>query len=416
MNSSLPKLQVLDGLEVKGRRVLLRVDLNVPMEHGRVTDDTRLKAVIPTITELAGKGAKVILLSHFGRPQGKFTPSFSLAPLVDVLADALAENGTPYNVHFGVDVLGEVATRAVEKVQNGEVLLFENLRFHAEEEANGPAFARALAALGEIFVNDAFSVSHRAHASVTGVAEFLPAYAGRLLQREVEAISALLQNPARPLMAVVGGAKISTKLAILEHLVEKVDVLAIGGAMANTFLLAQGGAIGNSLAEPDLQPTAQRIMEKARNCNCRLLLPRDFLATKEFAPSAAGCVVDADAIPNGMMQLDIGPESVQEVMDALREAKSLLWNGPFGAFEMRPYGAATSVIARLAAARTRKGELFSIAGGGDTVAALHTAGLAGEFSYLSTAGGAFLEMVEGKTLPGIAALLSPAGKLKKGAG
>lgn len=409
-------LRVLDEADVSGKTVLVRVDINVPMEHGRVADMTRIRAVLPTLMELADKQAKVVLLAHFDRPGGKFVPALSLAPLVDVLQaelDAAAgititaedENPRhPYPVKFGVDCVGKAAGQAVAEAQCGEILVLENLRFHAGEEANDAGFAKALAALGAVYVNDAFSVSHRAHASVTGIAAHLPAYAGRLLQREVEAIGQLLGNPQRPLLAVVGGAKISTKLAILDNLCGKVDTLVIGGAMANTFLLAQGNAIGTSLHEPDLVATARHILAHAQELGCRILLPRDVVVARKFSPSAPCEVVPAHAIPEDAMQLDVGPETVLEVAEAIRDSKSLIWNGPMGAFETRPFDGATVVLARMAAGRTRAGELFSLAGGGDTVSALSHAGLERGFSYLSTAGGAFLEWIEGKKLPGIAVL------------
>lgn len=409
-------LRTLDDAEVTGKSVLVRVDMNVPMEHGRVADMTRIRSILPTLMELADKQAKVVLLAHFDRPKGKFVPSMSLAPLVDVLQaqldaaagvtiDAEAENPQhPYPVKFGVDCIGKAAEQAVASAQCGEILLLENVRFHAGEEANDAAFAKALAALGDMYVNDAFSVSHRAHASVTGIAAHLPAYAGRLLQQEVEAIGQLLGNPQRPLLAVVGGAKISTKLEILDNLCGKVDTLVIGGAMANTFLLAQGKAIGQSLHEPDLVATAMRILVHAEELGCRILLPRDVVVTRKFASSAPCEVVPVEAIPQDAMQLDVGPESVLEVAEAIRDSKSLIWNGPMGAFETRPFDASTTVLARMVAGRTRAGELFSLAGGGDTVSALSHAGLEGGFSYLSTAGGAFLEWIEGKKLPGVAVL------------
>lgn len=409
-------LRTLDDAEVAGKAVLVRVDLNVPMEHGRVADMTRIRSLLPTLTELADKGAKVVLLAHFDRPKGKFVPAMSLAPLVDVLQGELdraagvtidkddAEAVHPYPVRFGVDCIGNAARQAVAEVQAGEILMLENVRFHKGEEDNDADFARELASLGDVFVNDAFSVSHRAHGSVVGIAAHLPAYAGRLLQREVEAIGQLLGNPQRPLMAVVGGAKISTKLEILDNLCSKVDTLVIGGAMANTFLLAQGKSIGTSLHEPDLVATAKRILAHAQELGCKIVLPQDVVVTRKFAASAACEVVSADAMPADAMQLDVGPETVLEVAALIRESKSLIWNGPMGAFEMRPFDASTTVLARMAAGRTRAGELFSLAGGGDTVSALSHAGLEEAFSYLSTAGGAFLEWIEGKKLSGVAVL------------
>lgn len=411
-------LRTLDDADVAGKTVLVRVDMNVPMEHGRVSDMTRIRAILPTLTELADKQAKVVVLTHFDRPKGKFVPAMSLAPLVDVLQselDAYAEFSAsnaesaevvqhPYPVKFGVDCVGNAARSAVAEAQAGDILVLENVRFHAGEEANDAAFAKELASLGDVFVNDAFSVSHRAHASVVGIADYLPAYAGRLLQREVEAIGKLLGNPKRPLMAVVGGAKISTKLEILDNLCSKVDTLVIGGAMANTFLLAQGKSIGTSLHEPDLVQTAKRILAHAQELGCTIVLPQDVVVTRKFAPSAPCEVVSVDAMPDDAMQLDVGAETVLHVAECIRNSKSLIWNGPMGAFEMRPFDASTTVLARMVAGRTKSGELFSLAGGGDTVAALSHAGLEDAFSYLSTAGGAFLEWIEGKKLPGVAVL------------
>lgn len=398
-------LRTLDDAEVAGRTVLVRVDLNVPMERGRVADLTRIRVLLPTLTELADKNAKVVLLAHFDRPKGKFVPALSLAPLVDVLEQEInAYNATNYTVKFGVDCVGNAARKAVAGAKCGEILVLENVRFHPGEEEGSPHFARDLAALGDIFVNDAFSVSHRAHASVVGIAQYLPAYAGRLLQQEVEAFDRLLDNPKRPLMAVVGGAKISTKLEILEHLCSKVDTLVIGGAMANTFLLAQGKSIGTSLHEPNLVDTAKRILAHAQTQGCEIVLPSDVVVTREFAASAACEVVPSDAMPADAMQLDVGPESVLHIAECIRSSQSLIWNGPMGAFETRPFDASTTVLARMVAGRTRAGKLFSLAGGGDTVSALSHAGLESGFSYLSTAGGAFLEWIEGKELPGVAVL------------
>lgn len=424
-------LHTLDKADVAGKTVLVRVDINVPMEHGRVADMTRIRAFLPTLRELADKGAKVVVLAHFDRPKGKFVPSLSLAPLVDVLAAELNTGDIPaapraqdsalsaaqlsevqegeesparYVVRFGVDCIGKAAQQAVADAGYGEIVLLENVRFHAGEEANDTEFARELAALGQVYVNDAFSVSHRAHASVTGIAAYLPAYAGRLLQREVEAFDRLLGNPQRPLMAVVGGAKISTKLEILDNLCSKVDTLVIGGAMANTFLLAQGKPIGQSLHEPDLLDTARRILAHAKESGCQLVLPRDVVVAQRFAASAPCEIVPVEDMPADAMQLDVGPETVHHVSQLIRESKSLVWNGPMGAFETRPFDASTTVLARMVASRTRTGDLFSLAGGGDTVSALSHAGLADTFSYLSTAGGAFLEWIEGKELPGVAVL------------
>lgn len=406
-------LRTLDDVDVKGKTVLVRVDLNVPMVKGKVSDLTRITSLLPTLHELADKKARVVLLSHFDRPNGKFVPSMSLAPLVDVLErelnrDSAGSKHTKYTVKFGVDAVGKAAREAVDAVQPGEILLLENIRFHAGEEANDPAFAKALASLGDIFVNDAFSVSHRAHASVTGIADYLPAYAGRLLEREVDAFDKLLHNPRRPLAAVVGGAKISTKLEILEHLTTQVDYLVIGGAMANTFLKAQGYAIGKSLYEPDLVPTAKRILDTAGGFGCEVVLPLDVVVAQEFAPSPHCRIVRIDTIPEGWMQLDVGPETVHQLSKLFIECESVVWNGPLGAFETKPFDASTVACARMVCGRTRLGKMFSLAGGGDTVAALAHAGLTEEFSYLSTAGGAFLEWLQGTLLPGVKVLLKDA--------
>lgn len=395
-------INTLDGLDVAGKVVLVRVDLNVPMSKGRVSDMSRIRAILPTLRELAESRAKVVVLSHFDRPKGKFIPAMSLSPLIDVVDAALnagVENNIP--VKFGVDCIGQAAKGAVSSLQPGEVLILENLRFHAGEEANDPEFARQLAALGDIYVNDAFSVAHRDHASITGIARLLPAYAGRLLQREVEAFEQLLEHPKRPLAAVVGGAKISTKLEILGHLLCKVDYLIIGGAMANTFLKAQGHEIGTSLFEPDLVDTARQILADAKAQGCELILPVDVVVARRFEASAEAQIVPVDAIPKDAMQLDVGPETVLQLLELLKQCRSVVWNGPLGAFETRPFDVATTQLARMVAGRSRAGELFSMAGGGDTVSALAHAGLAGEFSYLSTAGGAFLEWLQGNQLPGI---------------
>lgn len=395
---------ILDDLNVAGKKVLLRMDLNVPMQGGKVRDMTRILKQIPTLRELSDKGAKVIVLSHFGRPQkktGGYDPDLSLSPLVDALSEAL---GKP--VKFGLDCVGSEAQSATRDMQNGEIVLLENLRFHKEEEKNDPLFAAQLASLGELFVNDAFSCSHRAHASVVGLAELLPNAAGRLMQAELDTLETLFNTPKRPLAAVVGGSKISTKLAILDHLIEKVDVLIIGGAMAHTFLAAQGHEVGKSLCETDLLPTAKKIMEHAQQKGCEILLPRDVVVTKTFSAHAPNHMVRASEIGAEEMALDIGLESLAAMAKAVRRCKMLIWNGPLGAFETSPFDVGTVVLARVVAAQTRAGKLHSVAGGGDTVAALAHAGLFDEFSYLSTAGGAFLEWMEGKPLPGVAALRS----------
>lgn len=395
---------ILDDLKVAGKKVLLRMDLNVPMQGGKVRDMTRILKQVPTLKELSDKGAKVIVLSHFGRPQkttGGYDPDLSLAPLVDALSEAL---GKP--IKFGLDCIGSEAENATRGMQNGEIVLLENLRFHKEEEKNDPLFAVSLASLGELFVNDAFSCSHRAHASVVGLAEKLPSAAGRLMQAELETLEKLFNTPERPLAAVVGGSKISTKLGILEHLIEKVDVLMIGGAMAHTFLAAQGKEVGKSLCEVDLIPTAKKILDQAYTSGCEIILPKDVVVTNDFAAHAPNRMVRADEIAADQMALDIGLESLVAMAKAVRRCKMLLWNGPLGAFETSPFDVATVVLARVVAAQTAAGKLHSVAGGGDTVAALVHAGLADEFSYLSTAGGAFLEWMEGRPLPGVAALRS----------
>ena len=391
-------VRTLDGADLKGKRVLVRVDLNVPMENGRVADRTRLERVIPTIQEIADKGGKVVLLSHFGRPKGR-DPKQSLKPIAAALSDVL---GRP--VAFAEDCIGEAAAKAVEAMKEGDILLLENTRFHAGEEKNDSGFAKALATLGDVYVNDAFSAAHRAHASTEGLAHVLPAYAGRAMQAELDALAKGLEAPARPLVAVVGGAKVSTKIDLLENLVARVDALVIGGGMANTFLQAIDIGVGRSLAERDLGATARRIMDKARETNCAIILPVDAVVAGELKANAPHHTYGIDAIPSDGMILDIGAQSVDRVNAAINDAATLVWNGPLGAFEHVPFDQGTVAAARHAAARTRQGKLVSVAGGGDTVAALNHAGVAGEFTYVSTAGGAFLEWLEGKPLPGVEAL------------
>lgn len=394
--------RTIDDLDVKNKTVLVRLDLNVPMASGRVVDDTRLRRQLPTVQELAKRGAKVVILSHFDRPGGKFVPSMSVAPLVDALAKALG-----CEVKFGVDSIGPAAREAVSALKNGEIILLENLRFHAEEEKNDPHFARELAALGDLYVNDAFSCSHRAHASVALLPTLLPAAAGRLMQEELATLGTLFAKPERPLAAVVGGSKVSTKLALLENLLEKVDVLIIGGAMANTFLCAEGHAVGKSLCETDMLETARRILAKAKAGGCEIMLPVDVVAASAFAPHATNVIVPVNAIPAQATVLDIGPETLVALAQKLATCRTLLWNGPIGAFETAPFDGGSVQLARIIAGLTHSGNMQSVAGGGDTVAALTHAGLAGAFSYLSTAGGAFLEWMEGKELPGVAALAAP---------
>ena len=379
--------------------MLLRADLNVPLHDGRITDRTRLERLTPTIRELAGKGGRVIVCSHFGRPKGKPDPAFSLAPVAAALGEVL---GRP--VAFAADCIGPVAQAAVAALAPGEVLILENTRFHAGEEANDPEFARALADLADFYVNDAFSAAHRAHASTEAVAHLLPAYAGRLMQRELEALAAALDHPARPLAALVGGAKVSTKLDLLGNLIERVDALVIAGAMANTFLAANGIGIGASLEEPGMHETARRIEAEAKAAGCEIILPVDAVTATEFRANPPTRVVAIEAVAPGTLILDLGPASVARLAEKLAGWKTLVWNGPLGAFETPPFDAGTTALARAVAARTAAGALRSVAGGGDTVSALHHAGVAERFSYVSTAGGAFLEWLEGKTLPGVAAL------------
>ena len=395
--------KTIDSERVSGKRVLVRVDLNVPMKNGKVTDATRIERAAPTLKELAEKGAKVIVLSHFGRPDGKRVPEMSLRPLVEPLARAL---GKP--VAFAEDCIGEQAETAVRDLKPGDVLLLENLRFHKEEEKNDAAFVDKLAALGDIYVNDAFSAAHRAHASTEGVAHRLPALAGRLMQAELEALHKALGNPKRPVCAVVGGAKVSTKLELLGNLVGKVDKLIIGGGMANTFMQAQGIQVGKSLSEKDLGKTALEILEKAKAAKCQVLLPVDVVVAAEFKAGAASKVVDAKACPDDQMILDVGPKSIALYQKEVAECATLVWNGPLGAFEIKPFDAGTVALARTVAELTGAKKLLSVAGGGDTVAALAAAGVEEKFSYVSAAGGAFLEWMEGKTLPGVAALIRAA--------
>ncbi len=388
-----------DAGPLQGKRVLLRVDLNVPMDAGRVTDATRIERVVPTIREIAGQGGKVVLLAHFGRPKGKREAKDSLEPVVATLSEKL---GSP--VAFATDCIGEPASAAVAAMKDGDVLLLENTRYHAGEETNDPAFADALAANGDVYVNEAFSAAHRAHASTEGLAHRLPAYAGRLMQAELDALTQGLEAPKRPVIALVGGAKVSSKIDLLENLVTKVDMLVIGGGMANTFLHAQGKPVGKSLCEKDLAETAIRILAAAEAAKCRIILPVDAVVASEFKANAANETVSVDAVPEGGMILDAGPKSVALIDAAIDEAATLVWNGPLGAFELTPFDAATVAAARHAADRTAAGRLVSVAGGGDTVAALNHAGVSEQFSYISTAGGAFLEWLEGKTLPGVEAL------------
>ena len=391
----------LDDLDVAGKRVLLRADFNVPMKGGKVTDLTRIERGAVTIRELAARGARIVVLSHFGRPGGKRVPDMSLKPIASALSGVL--EGKP--VAFAEDCVGPAAGNVINALAPGGVALLENLRFHAEEEKNDLAFARALAAEGDLYVNDAFSCAHRAHASTEAIAHLMPAAAGRLMQAELEHLGKALAEPKRPVMAIVGGAKVSTKLDLLGNLVSKVDLLVIGGGMANTFLHAQGAGIGKSLAEKDLAATALRIVEKAAAANCAIILPVDAVVAFQFAANSPSHAYGLDAIPPDGMILDVGPQSVVRIRAAIDDAATLVWNGPLGAFEMTPFDRGTVLAARHAAERTKAKRLISVAGGGDTVAALNQAGVAADFTYVSTAGGAFLEWLEGKTLPGVAALL-----------
>lgn len=393
------QFKTLDDADVAGKRVLLRVDLNVPIKDGEVGDRTRIERILPTIREIADKGGRVILLAHFGRPKGQPNPEMSLEPLAPVLSQML---GTP--VGFADDCVGPVAAGIVAALKDGNVVLLENTRFHAGEEKNDEEFASQLASLGDIFVNDAFSAAHRAHASTEGLARHLPSYAGRTMQAELEALEKGLGNPERPVVAVVGGAKVSTKIDLLSNLVTRVDALVIGGGMANTFLAAQGIDVGKSLCEHDLADTARSILDAAKTAGCEIVLPVDAVVAREFKAGAANETVAVDAVPADAMILDAGPKTVDLVSGWLDRAKTLVWNGPLGAFEIEPFDAATMAAARHAARRTKAGDLVSVAGGGDTVAALNQAGVADDFTYVSTAGGAFLEWMEGKPLPGVEVL------------
>ncbi|QOZ23263.1 phosphoglycerate kinase [Bradyrhizobium sp. CCBAU 51753] len=390
--------RTLDDVDVKGKRVLLRVDLNVPMEGGRVTDATRLERVVPTITEISDKGGKVILLAHFGRPKGRDAKD-SLKPVAAELAKVIKRP-----VGFADDCIGEVAAKAVGAMKDGDIVCLENTRFHKEEEKNDAGFVAELAKLGDIWVNDAFSAAHRAHATTEGLGHKLPAYAGRTMQAELDALGKALDAPTKPVIAIVGGAKVSTKIELLENLVSKVDALVIGGGMANTFLHAQGVAVGKSLAEKDLAATALRILDKANAANCAIILPVDAVVASQFAANAPAHAYGLDAIPTDGMILDVGPQSIARIHAAIDDAATLVWNGPLGAFELTPFDRGTVVSAKHAAQRTKSKKLISVAGGGDTVAALNQAGVGGDFTYVSTAGGAFLEWMEGKPLPGVEVL------------
>ena len=389
----------LDDLEPAGRRILVRLDLNVPMANGKVSDMTRIERSAPTVRELSERGARVVVLAHFGRPKGQRNPEMSLAPVARAFGEVLGKD-----VAFADDCIGPAAASVVDALGNGDVALLENVRFHPGEEKNDPAFVKELAALGDVYVNDAFSAAHRAHATTEGLAHVLPAAAGRLMQAELEALNSALGDPARPVAALVGGAKVSSKLDVLTNLIDKVDTLIIGGGMANTFLYAQGKEIGASLCEKDLADTARDIMAKAEAAGCTILLPKDATIAREFKAGAASEVVPSDQCPGDAMILDIGLDAIDELQARLAETKTLVWNGPMGAFEIEPFDRGTNAVAQAAAEATRAGNMVTVAGGGDTVAALAKAGVVDQFSYVSTAGGAFLEWLEGKELPGVAAL------------
>ena len=393
--------KTMDSLnDVRGKRVLVRVDLNVPMIDGKVSDLTRIERIAPTVLELSDKGAKVILLAHFGRPKG-IDATLSLAPVATAASQVFGRA-----VAFASDCIGAPAESAISVMKDGDILCLENTRFHKGEEANDPAFVVALAALGDIFINDAFSAAHRAHATTEGLAHHLPAYAGRTMQAELEALEKGLGKPVKPVVAIVGGAKVSTKIDLLMNLVKKVDALVIGGGMANTFLAAKGINVGKSLCEHDLAPTARQIMIEAATAGCAIVLPEDGVVAREFKANAANEIVDVNAIPADAMMLDVGPKSVAAITAWIEKAHTLVWNGPLGAFEIAPFDAATVAAAKVAARQTKAGKLTSVAGGGDTVSALNHAGVADDFTYVSTAGGAFLEWMEGKVLPGVEVLKS----------
>lgn len=391
--------RTIDNADFADKRVLVRVDLNVPMKDGAVSDSTRIHAAASTISDVAEAGGKVILLAHFGRPKGERVAEMSLAPVRAAIAETIDRP-----VDFAEDCIGELAEAAVGEMAPGDILLLENTRFHAGEEQNDPAFVDSLAALGDAYVNDAFSAAHRAHASTEGLARKLPSYAGRSMEKELKALEAALGNPKRPVVAVVGGAKVSSKIDLLENLITRVDFLVIGGGMANTFLVAKGTAVGKSLAEPDLAETANRIIAAAEKSGCEIVLPVDAVIAREFKADPPTETVAVSSVPDDAMILDVGPASIEAVKATFDKAVTLVWNGPLGAFELSPFDVATVAAARHAAALTSDGKLLSVAGGGDTVAALNHAGVTDQFSYVSTAGGAFLEWLEGKPLPGVDAL------------
>jgi phosphoglycerate kinase len=395
----MPTFKTIDDLDVQGRKVLVRADLNVPMRDGNISDTTRIDRSLPTINDLIDKGAMVIITSHFGRPKGQVVPEMSLRPVA-----AAVENATGRTVVFGTDCIGEAAEKAIFEASSGDIVLLENLRFHAGEEKNDAAFADQLAALADVYVNDAFSCAHRAHASTEAIAKRLPTAAGRLMQSELEALGKALEAPVHPVAALIGGAKISTKMDVLGHLIERVDQLIIGGGMANTFLYAQGVNVGKSLCEVDMADQAREIMENAAAAGCEVVLPIDAVVAEEFAEGAANETVPVGSVPPTGMILDVGPASIDDLKQRLASCKTLVWNGPLGAFEISPFDMGTNAVAQEAARLTSEGSLLSVAGGGDTVAALANASAVDAFTYVSTAGGAFLEWLEGRTLPGVAAL------------
>ncbi|NHN89185.1 phosphoglycerate kinase [Acetobacter conturbans] len=396
--------KTLDSLDPRGKKILLRADLNVPVHDGAISDLTRIERLAPTIRELADKGGRVIVVSHFDRPKGKPVPALSLAPISEALAKALGKKVT-----FVPDCIGKVAQSAAAAMQDGDVIVLENTRFYAGEEKNDPEMAKSLAALADVYVNDAFSAAHRAHASTEGVAHHLPSFAGRLMEIELNALKAALENPERPVGAIVGGAKVSTKLDLLDNLIEKVDMLAVGGAMANTFLAAQGYSVGKSLKEDDMLDTAKAIMAKAKERGCDLVLPVDVVVSSDFMAGAPTETVAASAIPADWMALDVGPKTTALLIQKLSTLKTLVWNGPLGVFELPPFDEGTNAVAQAAAKLTKEGKLKTVAGGGDTVSALRHAHVLHDMSYVSTAGGAFLEWLEGKILPGVV-MLSQAGE------
>lgn len=396
----LEHLKSIDMADVAGKRVLVRGDLNVPCQNGEVSDATRIERLLPTITALADRGARVVILSHFGRPKGEVNLDMSLSPVADKVKALLPDR----RVGFATDCVGLVAQTAIDSLQDGDIVVLENVRFHPGETANDPEFAKALAALGDVYVNDGFSTAHRAHASTEGIAHFLPSYAGLLMMAEVNALRKALEAPKRPVAAVVGGAKVSTKIELLTHLVSRLDMIIVGGGMANTFLYAQGIKVGTSLCEPDFVGTVSKILTRAAETGCRIVLPSDVVVAREFKEGAASEVVDVNAVPDDAMILDAGPQSIADLVERLAQMRTLLWNGPLGAFEISPFGEGTFALARAAAQASLEGQLTTIAGGGDTVAALNAAGVADDFTYVSTAGGAFLEWLEGRALPGVVAL------------